>query len=85
MKDLRVTKIVKEIKFEGLSQVRSKKVFPVTIIHKIFETNSSFHVNFCFSRVFSSINKALDFDGGTGHWGIILWDLDTFLMFPKFF
>ena len=45
MKGLRVTKIVKEIKFEwGLGQVRSKKLFPETIIHKIFETNSSFHV-----------------------------------------
>ena len=28
----------------GLRQGRSKKLFPNTIIHKIFETNSSFHV-----------------------------------------
>ena len=61
MKDLRVTKIVKEIKFKGVwGQVRSKKLFPETIIHKISETSSSFHgkntiqekFNFCFLRVF---------------------------------
>ena len=48
MKDLRVTKIVKEIKFEGiLGELESKNMFPETIIHKIFETNSSFHVEYC--------------------------------------
>ena len=27
-----------------MGQVRSKKMFPETIIHRIFETNSIFHV-----------------------------------------
>ena len=45
MKDLRVTKNVKEIKFEGVwRDLDSKKLFPEKITHKIFETNSSFHV-----------------------------------------
>ena len=42
MKGLRVTKIVKEIKFERvLWELRSKKGFPETISHKKFETNAS--------------------------------------------
>ena len=45
MKGLRVTKIVKQIKFEGVwGRVRSKNLFPEPTIYKIFETNSSFHV-----------------------------------------
>ena len=45
MKGLRVTKIVKETKFEGVwGRVKSKKMFPETVIHKISEINSSFHV-----------------------------------------
>ena len=45
MKGLTVTKIVKKIKFEGVwGELESKKRFPETISHKIFETNSSFHV-----------------------------------------
>ena len=48
MEGLRVTKIVKEIRFERIwGWVRSKKVFPATILHKIFQTNSSFHVKWC--------------------------------------
>ena len=44
VKGLRVTKIVKETRFEGVwGRVRIKK-FPETIIYKIFETNSSFHL-----------------------------------------
>ena len=50
VKDLSVTKIVKQIKFEGgLRWVGSKNLFPETIIHKIFETNSSFHLKQCTS------------------------------------
>ena len=41
MKDVRVIKIVEEVKSEG---VRMKKRFPETIRHKIFQTNSIFHV-----------------------------------------
>ena len=38
-------KIIKQIKFEGVcDEVRSKKLFPKTIIQKIFERNSSFDV-----------------------------------------
>ena len=45
MKGLKVTKIVKEIKFLGVwGELKATKMFPETIIHKIFETNSSFHV-----------------------------------------
>ena len=42
MKGLRVTKTVKEIKFEiVLWELRSKKGFPETISHKELETNAS--------------------------------------------
>ena len=45
MKSLRVTKNVNEINFEGVwGELESKKKFPKTITHKMFETNSSFHV-----------------------------------------
>ena len=45
MKDLRVTKIVKETKLQGVSdELELKKRLPETIIYKIFETNSRFHV-----------------------------------------
>ena len=48
VKGLRFTKIVKQIKLEGvLGQVRSKKMFPETIIHRVIETNSSSHVKQC--------------------------------------
>ena len=44
MKDLRLTKVCKEIKFEGVwAKLEAKKLFSKTIIHKIFETNSSLH------------------------------------------
>ena len=49
MKALRYTKTVKEIKVvrsksQSQGKLEVKKMFPKTIIHKIFETNSSFHV-----------------------------------------
>ena len=45
MKGLRVTKIVKQIKFEGVrGDLETKKMFLETIMNKIFETNSSFYV-----------------------------------------
>ena len=37
---------------------------------------SSFHAN--------RIGKVFLLAGGTGHWAIILWGLDTFLIFPNF-
>ena len=38
-------KIVREIKFEEMwSKLEAKKMFLETIIHKIFDTNSSFYV-----------------------------------------
>ena len=61
MKGLRVTKIVKEVKFEGVwGNLESKNKFPETITHKIFETDPIFHFkyrkrqnfNFYFSKVF---------------------------------
>ena len=49
VKGLRVTKNVKEIKFEGVwGELELKKSFQRT--HKIFETNSSFHVKECTTR-----------------------------------
>ena len=67
VKGLRVTKIVKQIKFKGVrGQVRSKKLFAETTIHKILETNSSFYVKQCttgkvqflfFSIFFANIDK----------------------------
>ena len=58
----------------GLGRVRSKKLFPETRIHKIFETNSSFIRNseiresfiFYFSAVFASIIRKLILGGGLG-------------------
>ena len=45
MKGLRVTKIVNRITFRGVwGEIEAKKKFPETIIDKMFETNSSFHV-----------------------------------------
>ena len=45
MKNLRVTKSVKEIMFKEVwGELESKKKFPETITHKISEANSSFHV-----------------------------------------
>ena len=44
MRDLRATKNIKAIKFEGvLGELESKKNFPETITHKAFETNSNFY------------------------------------------
>ena len=57
MKDLRATII-------------SKKLFPDTIIHKIFETNSSFHVNlelrenFIIQEIITSADKIFLSGGG---------------------
>ena len=45
MKGLRVTKIVKDIKSEGVwGGLESKILFSESIIHRIFETKFSFHV-----------------------------------------
>ena len=44
MKDLQVTKNVKEIKFEGGWASYNQKKFPEIVTRKIFGTNSSFHV-----------------------------------------
>ena len=40
--------------------------------------------NFCFSRVFCYCWQSFHFARGTGSWAIILWSLDTFLIFPNF-
>ena len=45
MKGLRVTKIVKEIRFEGVwGNLKAKKKIPPTTNYKIVQTNPSFHV-----------------------------------------
>ena len=44
-KALELQNLSKKIKFEGVwGEFESKKLFAETTIHKIFETNSSFHV-----------------------------------------
>ena len=44
VKSLRVTKILKKIKYEGVWDQLETKRFANTISYKIFETDSSFHV-----------------------------------------
>ena len=44
VKDLGLTKNVREIGFEGVCGELGKKMFSETITHKIFETNSGFRV-----------------------------------------
>ena len=44
VKELRVTKNAKEIKFEGVWGELESKKFSETITHKIFKTNSCFYV-----------------------------------------
>ena len=44
-KGLTVNRSTKENRFKGVwDELEAKKLFEDTIIHKIFETNSSFHV-----------------------------------------
>ena len=43
-KALGLPKLSKKLGLKGLGQVKIKKRFPETIIHKIFENNSSFRV-----------------------------------------
>ena len=43
MKGLRITKLQNKLNLKGYGRVRSKKLFLEKIIHKIFETNCSFH------------------------------------------
>ena len=45
MKDLRVTKNVKGVKFGGVwGEIEIKRGFPETVTHGVFEANSSFGV-----------------------------------------
>ena len=67
-------------------------MFPETTNHKISETNkisetkteighSGASLISVFQEFSSSIGKT---GGGAGRWAIILWGLDSFLMFPNF-
>ena len=48
MQDLRVTKNVKTIMFEGIcGKIEAEKKFPETMTCELFETNSSVHVEQC--------------------------------------
>ena len=59
-KALEPPKLSKKISLKRSGAVRKKKLFPETILHKICETDASFHVNdalrgkfkCCFSRGF---------------------------------
>ena len=45
MKGPGVSNVVTGSKFEGVwGELETKKVFPETIIHKVSETNTNFHV-----------------------------------------
>ena len=62
-----------------------------TIAHGVFGTSSGFGVGKGLISVFqgfsASIGKAFILaggGGGAGRWAIILWGLDTFLIFPNF-
>ena len=72
MKGLRVTKLVKEIKFEEFwGELDSKKVFQSQSFTKyvrlnlVFMWNSALweKINFCFSEFFASIKKILILTG----------------------
>ena len=58
VKGIRVTKIPKQIKFEEV-WVRSKKLLPETITHKIFETSSTFDVKW---RTTGKLNSSFSGD-----------------------
>ena len=67
---------------------------PPTVGHGVFEGKSSFRVAFrtavgfncCISGLFCYYWLNVHFGGGGGasHWALILWGLDTFLIFPNF-
>ena len=67
-------------------------LYAVTIIHKVFETKSSFHANsalrgkfnFCFLRVFCWYYQNFHFGRKAGDQAVILWSVKTFLIFPDF-
>ena len=73
-KALEPPKLSKKISLKRSGAVRKKKLFPETILHKICETDASFHVNGAlrgslnavFQEVFASINKAFILAGGLG-------------------
>ena len=74
LKGLRVTKIVKQLKFQGsLRWVKNKKLFAEIIILKIFGTNCNFHVKYStlqensisvLQEIFTSTDKILILEGG---------------------
>ena len=60
-------------------------------LHKIFETDSSFHVKWCtgarvyflfFKRIMQTLAE-FSFCQGAGEYAIILWGLDAFLALPN--
>ena len=62
---------------------------------RIFGAGSSFRVGWrtagggggldlCFSGFFRWYWRRFHFGGGAGRWAIVLWGLDTFLIFPNF-
>ena len=90
--NLRVMKIVKQIKFEGL--VRSKKLFPETTIYKTFEMNMRNEIfiwnsalwekfNFYFSWDFCLYWQSFYSQRRTKHYAIIPWIFEIFLVFLK--
>ena len=90
--NLRVMKIVKQIKFEGL--VRSKKLFPETTIYKTFEMNMRNEIfiwnsalrekfNFYFSWDFCLYWQSFYSQRRTKHYAIIPWIFENFLVFLK--
>ena len=84
-----VTKVKKNSQFwQGVGWVRTKKLIPQRLSHKICETNSSFHLKSCstmqaYFLFFQKHLKSLDFSGKTEHSIIILQIFKIFMIFPK--
>ena len=80
----------------GLGGVASKKLFPETIIHKIFVTNSSFYVKYVdygkssisvFQEIFTSTNKIFILQerwNTRQYFYKVFLILEIFLIFPNF-
>ena len=90
----RVTKIVKEIKFEGVwAKLKAKKMLLYKIIHIIFGTNlvscgiahyGKNLINILFFTSFFLLLTKFSFLQEAGYSAIILWSLEPSLIFAKF-
>ena len=93
VKGLRVTKIDKQIKLGGVwGELESKKGFQRQSFTKclrltlVFNRNSALRekFNFCFSRVFASINKTFNYAGRLDYHSMKLRNCLDIFLFAKF-